>query len=320
MNVLVTGGGGFIGSHVVDYLLLQGHDVIVVDTFWSGRDHWLNQHVRPKLSAVDVLDRIKLLDVFSRYKPAAVFHLAAHHYIPFCEQNPAAAYDLNVAGTLSVLNAAQQLRVDRIFFASTADVYAPSPRAHREDDALGPFTVYGKTKQVGEMLCRGIVDWGWEPNLLIGRLFNAVGCRETNPHLVPEVIGQIAKGAPELRLGNLYPTRDFVDVPTQARAIVDATFAVQGIEVVNVGSGVSVSVKGMIDMIISEAGRDIAIIVDPKKARAAERANLCGTTDRLSNLIGYSPEPANRHTIRTILDEARLQLPETSGVRVENGT
>jgi UDP-glucose 4-epimerase len=308
MRVCVTGGGGFIGSHVVDYLMSIGHQVVIMDNLYSGRDHWGGTVGGPLLSIVDLLDRKALAKAFAQYRPDAVFHLAAHHYIPFCEQNPAAAYDLNVCGTLNVLSEASNSGVDRVFFASTADVYAPSPRPHMEDDALGPFSVYGRTKLIGEMICRGVVDWGWRPKMLIGRIFNAVGLRETNPHLVPEVINQIAEGVSELRLGNLFPTRDFVDVQTQARAIVDATFATRGIETVNIGSGAAISVGDMISVILSEADQNIRVAVDPKKARAAERSNLCGTTDRLRSMIGYAPEPARQSTVRAILEEARLRL------------
>jgi UDP-glucose 4-epimerase len=305
MKVFVTGGAGFIGSHVVDYLMSLGHDVLVIDNYSRGSDHWKGQSVRPEIAVVDILDRKALAALFESHKPAAVFHLAAHHYIPFCDSNPIAAYDLNVGGTLNVLYEASRAGVAHVFFASTADVYAPSPRAHLEDDAIGPFTIYGRTKMIGEAICRGTIDWGWKPNFLIGRIFNAVGRRETNPHLVPEVVKQIASGASELRLGNLFPTRDFVDLPTQAKAIVDATFAIQGIETVNIGSGISIPVGKMIDMILAEAGRHIDVVVDPTKVRAAERTNLCGSTNRLKKLIGYAPDPAGPETIRSILDEAR---------------
>lgn len=308
VNILVTGGCGFIGSHVVDYLMSLGHSVVIVDNLFSGRDHWLCDDLRPELAVVDILDRTGLAAVFMTHKPEAVFHFAAHHYIPFCGKNPIAAYDLNVGGTLNVLSEASRWNVERVFFASTADVYAPSRRPHMEDDAIGPFTVYGRTKVIGEAICRGTLDWGWKSHLLIGRLFNAVGVRETNPHLVPEIIRQVVQGASELRLGNISPTRDFVDLPSQARAIVDATFATQGIETVNIGSGVAIPVGQMIDMILAEAGRQIKVVLDPAKVRATERANLCGTTNRLKNLIGYAPDPASLETIRTILDEAKQQV------------
>ncbi len=312
MQVFVTGGGGFIGSHVVDYLMTLGHTVVVVDNFFSGRDHWGEQSLRPEIARVDILDRHALAAVFAKHKPEIVFHLAAHHYIPYCDKNPALAYDLNVVGTMNVLNEAYKTGTGRFFFASTADVYAPSPRAHREDDAIGPFSVYGRTKLIGEILCRGVVEWGWTPNLLIGRIFNAVGVHETNPHLVPEIVGQIAKGATELHLGNLFPTRDFVDVPSQARAIVDATLAVQGIETCNIGSGIAVRVGEMVNMILAEAGRHIEIVVDPDKVRAAERNNLCGTTTRLKGLIGYTPKPAGAETMQAILAEARQSAGVTA--------
>jgi UDP-glucose 4-epimerase len=312
MKVFVTGGAGFIGSHVVDHLMSLGHSVVVVDNFYSGRDHWRGQELHPEIAKVDILDRKAVAEIFQSFKPEVLFHLAAHHYIPFCDRNPGAAYELNVSGTLNVLNAASESGVAKVFFASTADVYAPSPRAHREDDAVGPFSSYGRTKLIGEMICRGVNEWGWKPDLLIGRIFNAVGVRETNPHLVPEVIGQIAQGVNELRLGNLHPTRDFVDLPTQARAIVDATFAVQGIETVNIGSGCAVRVSEMIDLILAEAGRHIDVTFDPQKGRASERSNLCGSTNRLKTLIGYAPEPAGQETIRTILDEAKLQVLATA--------
>lgn len=305
MKVFVTGGGGFIGSHVADYLMSLGHSVVVVDNFFSGRDHWVGQFLRPLIARVDILDRQALTAVFTEHKPEVVFHFAAHHYIPYCDNNPTLAYDLNVIGTINVLNEAYKAGTGRFFFASTADVYAPSPRAHREDDALGPFSVYGRTKLIGEILCRGVVEWNWAPNLLIGRIFNAVGVRETNPHLVPEIIRQVARGATEIRLGNLFPTRDFVDLPTQAHAIVDATFAMQGVETCNIGSGIAVRVGEMVDMILAEAGYHVEVVVDPVKVRAAERNNLCGTTTRLEALIGYAPKPAGPQTVQSILAEAR---------------
>ena len=304
MKVFVTGGQGFIGSHVSDYLLSLGHDVVVLDNLFSGRNHWQKGEISPEIAKVDILDRASLSKLFSQHMPQAVFHLAAHHYIPFCDRNPVAAYELNVGGTLNVLYEAKRVCVERIFFASTADVYAPSPRIHSEDDAVAPFTVYGLTKSIGETICHGAIDWGWKPDILIGRIFNAVGTRETNPHLVPEIVAQIAHGATELKVGNLLPTRDFVDLPTQARAIVDATLANHGVETVNIGSGVSVAVGQMIEMILAEAGRAIRVTVDPAKVRAAERSNLCASTIRLKRLIGYAPEPAGPGTIRSILNEA----------------
>src|ERR1019366_8826793 len=106
MKVLVTGGCGFIGSHVVDYLMSLGYSVVIVDNLFSGRDHWAGQGIRPEIAVVDIRDKEALSSVFSSHNPGVVFHLAAHHYIPFCDRNPIVAYELNVGGTLNVLGEA----------------------------------------------------------------------------------------------------------------------------------------------------------------------------------------------------------------------
>ena len=313
MKALVTGGCGFIGSHVVDELLQRNYDVLILDNFFSGRDHWGASQIKPTIRRVDIRDRDATMDAIREFAPEVTFHLAAHHYIPFCDQHPIEAYELNVVGTLNILGGSWKAGVKRFFFASTADVYAPSPRAHREEDATGPFTVYGRTKLLGEGLCKGATDWGWDVNLLIGRLFNAVGTRETNPHLVPDIVRQVSDGADMLSLGNLHPTRDFVDVDTQAKAIVDAALAVTGIEICNIGSGVAVRVEDIVKTIILASGRSIQMVSDPKKQRAAERNNLCADVRRLTRLIGYAPQPASQSTIAAILSE----LKGTTGTNPE---
>jgi UDP-glucose 4-epimerase len=309
MKALVTGGLGFIGSHVVDELMDRGHSVMVLDNFSTGRDHWIGSHSRPDIRNLDIKDRPLVRRAFQEWKPEIVFHLAAHHYIPFCDQHPAEAYDLNLTGTLNILTESVSTGVGRFFFASTADVYAPSPKPHRENDAVGPFTIYGHTKLLGELLCRGALEWNWKADLLIGRLFNAVGKRETNPHLVPETVKQIAKGASVVRLGNLFPTRDFVDVVTQSQAIVDAACCISGFEICNIGSGVPVTVQHMVDVIVRAAGRPVTVASDPLKQRASERNNLCADTNRLRTIIGYAPKPADEASIRAILAENSATAP-----------
>lgn len=305
MKVLITGGCGFIGSHAVDYLLEGGHEVCAVDNLCRGRDHWLGAALRPLIEVLDITDYAALGRAMDLFKPMAVIHLAAHHYIPYCEQHPYEAYALNVGGTMNVLHAARVSGVERLFFASTGDVYRPQAAPHREDDELGPFTVYGKTKLIGEALCNDAIGWDSPRHILIGRLFNAVGTRETNPHLVPEVVAQIASGQSTLRLGNLFPTRDFIDVRSLACAIVDATMAVEGVMTSNIGSGESVTVQAMVELIVRASGREIEILSVPEKCRPSERDHLCPDTARLRSLIGYAPSAANEATIKEIFQSLK---------------
>src|ERR1700749_2846764 len=103
MKALVTGGCGFIGSHVVDELLNRNYNVLVLDNFFSGRDHWASKRLRPDLRRVDIRDREQVIQAVGEFAPEVAFHLAAHHYIPYCDQHPIEAYDLNLVGTPFVL-------------------------------------------------------------------------------------------------------------------------------------------------------------------------------------------------------------------------
>ncbi len=303
MKVLVTGGCGFIGSHVVDVLVERNHEVLVLDNMVRGKNHWIGREAGVRISKVDITDGPAFLAAAHAWSAGVLFHLAADHFIPQCEANPEAAYELNVCGTLHALKAAQLTSCERFFLASTADVYPPSDAAHVETDGSGPFTVYGRTKLACEYAVSDMRGKLMGRHTLIGRLFNAVGARETNPHIAPEVARQLLSGSSTLRLGNLTPTRDFVDVRAMAEAIVDATFAARGMELLNIGSGESITVAQMVDRIVSAHGRRVEIVVDPSKVRPAERQHLKPDVSRLRKLIGYAPRSAGEETIRQMLTD-----------------
>ena len=302
MRVVVTGGCGFIGSHVVDRLLREKAEVLVLDDFSKGRDHWTQAASKPSIARIDITGREQTVRAIADWRPDTVFHLAAHHFIPFCEGHPAEAYRLNVAGTLNVMEGAAAGGATRFFLASTADVYAPSERPHAESDKVAPFTVYGRTKQICETMMSDLPRFGFRGRVVIGRIFNAVGRRETNPHLVPEVIAQIKRGARQLQVGNLTPTRDFVDVASMGEAIVDVTLLDGGPTptVVNIGSGESIVVSAMIDLLCEASAVSPTVTVDPAKVRPAERQHLCADTARLRSMIGSTPVAARMQTLRHI--------------------
>jgi UDP-glucose 4-epimerase len=308
MRVAVTGGCGFIGSHVVDRLLRDRADVLVIDNFSKGRDHWARSSRRPEIIRVDVTNRSAKIETIAEWRPDAVIHLAAHHYIPFCEQNAAEAYRLNVGGTLNVLEAAVAADAKRFFFASTADVYGPSARPHAESDTVAPFTVYGRTKLIGETMVGELPRLGFKGDIVVGRIFNAVGPRETNPHLVPEMVLQLKRGVRQLMVGNLSPTRDFVDVASMGEVIVDVTMlarpaAEPAPTVVNIGSGRSIAVSEMVALICQASGVSPTVTVDPARVRPAEREHLCAEVTRLKQLIGRAPHEAGLAVLKQLFLE-----------------
>ncbi len=308
MRIIVTGGCGFIGSHVVDCLLAKGHHVMAVDNFLSGRDHWLEDAPRPAIRQVDVTQRRALSVAFQEWKPEAVFHLAGQSYAPLCEKDPVAAYDLNMVGAYNVLALSWNSEVKQFFFASSADVYAPSSNAHREDDPTLPATVHGRSKLLAESLCRDALEWGWGASMVVGRIFNAVGRRETVPHLVPEMMRRMRTGLPPPNPGDLSLVRDFVDVRSLARAIVDVTLAAKGFEVCNLGSGVAVTVQQMVDRVVQASRRDVEFPAASRK-QTREPKVLVADSSRLRQLIGSSIRPADEATILEMLVESE-QSPE----------
>jgi UDP-glucose 4-epimerase len=306
MRTLVTGGCGFIGSAVVNELLARSSDVHIIDNLSRGRDHWVHAQRRPTLYREDILDHKTLADVFDAVKPQAVIHLAAHHYIPYCEQHSFEAYQLNVTGTLNVADLSRRHEVMKFFLASTGDVYPPAFTPHREVDMVAPIYTYGHTKHMAEQICtRYFGAQSASCAAVIGRLFNAAGPRETNPHLIPEVVRQIEAGSDVIEVGNLWPRRDFVDVESMAAVIVDLTLGATGVEVVNVGSGEVQEIGQVLNLLRLHAGRAVRIVSVAERQRPNDRPYLCPDVTRLRRLLGRVAAPFGEDTARGIFSELR---------------
>lgn len=316
MKVLVTGGCGFIGSHLVDGLLAVKHEVVIVDNLMRGRFLWETSVTKPRLVKMDIQDRDNLLKVFQEVQPEMVFHLAAHHYIPFCEQNPYEAFATNVTGTLNVLDAcAKTSSVRKFFNASTGDVYAPCGYAHREIDQVSPVYVYGETKLIGEQAIRRYKSSVAVPfDIVIGRLFNAAGSRETNPHFLPEVVRQLDSGAKVIEVGNTWPMRDFIDVRSMANVIQSLTEKTVGIDVFNVGSGKVQTVQQALDVLVQVHGQSVQVISVDARKRPNDRPYLCPSVDKLTAALGSACKSFDAETANDIWAEPAstrlLYLPE----------
>lgn len=306
-KVIVTGGCGFIGSAVVDVLLQREYDVHILDNLSLGKNHWADGLRSPIVHVHDILkDIVHCSKLFERIEPEIVIHLAAHHYIPFCEKNPFDAYRLNVVGTLNILEFCALTDVKKFFIASTGDVYPPGFAPHREVDMLGPVYVYGHTKYLAEQLCIKAFETQLKDSaIIIGRLFNAAGPRETNPHLIPEVVKQILQGKRVIEVGNLWPKRDFVDVHSMAEIIVNLTSAATGIEIVNIGSGVVQEVGDALSTLISAAPNKVEIQSVKDRQRPNDRPYLCPDTSRLIKLNGAPARAFNFDTARSIFEERK---------------
>lgn len=180
-RVLVTGGAGFIGSHLVERLEQTNSDIYVLDNFFAGREDHLPASVA--WDDVDLRDRERTVAAITEFNPTSIVHLGAIHHIPYCNAHPEETFDVNVMGTRNVLAAARDLpALSGLMYTSSAAVYPPKKQALPENTTPGPIDIYGRTKLVGEDLVREFQRETDIPSVT-ARLFNVYGPNETNMHL-----------------------------------------------------------------------------------------------------------------------------------------
>ncbi|MBI3291726.1 MAG: SDR family oxidoreductase [Elusimicrobia bacterium] len=246
MKVLVTGGAGFIGSHLVEALLRQGARVRVLDNFSSGKRWYLTPYVQQiTLVEGDILDPRILQKVVKgvRY----VFHQAALHSVPRSLEDPRATNEVNIRGTLELLLAAQKARVKRFIFASSSSVYGDSRQfPQREDQPTNPVSPYAVSKLTGEYYCSVFTKtMGLETVSL--RYFNVFGPRQ-DPHskyaaIIASFILAALQGKPLEIHGDGKQSRDFTYVMNVVQANLAAAAAPRVVgQVINVACGKSYSV------------------------------------------------------------------------------
>jgi UDP-glucose 4-epimerase len=302
-KILVTGGAGFIGSAIIKELQKHNYDIYVIDNLSFGNrefisipdDHFFN---------IDILDKTKIDETLSRINPDKIIHLAAIHFIPYCNQHPFESSNINIQGTINILNAAAKLNgLESFLFASTAAVYPISDVAVKESDVINPLDIYGLSKLTGEHLCNEFHLKTKVPTIIC-RFFNAFGPNETNPHLLPEIQQQINSGIRTIKLGNLTPKRDFIHTSDMANAIhLLINKFDMGIDVFNLGRGIEYSVTEIVDSFERQLGEKITIEVDPSRVRKVERMHLLANISKLKNYINWEPKVTIDEGIKTLLNK-----------------
>jgi UDP-glucose 4-epimerase len=222
---------------------------------------------------------------FETYRPALVYHLAAVHFIPECDADPATTWRTNVEGT-GVVAALAAAFGATLVFTSSAAVYRPSDAPHREHDAVEPIDVYGRSKLAAERAAARFRDVG--ARTVIARLFNVYGPGERTPHLIPPVVAQIAAGADEVVLGALDPRRDYVHVDDAVSALRLLADLPDG-SIVNVATGRTTAVRDVVAMCAGIAGREVSIVEAPGLLRPVDRPCLHGDATTLGRATGWQP-------------------------------
>jgi dTDP-glucose 4,6-dehydratase len=311
-TVVVTGAGGFIGSHLVERLVSDGARVRAMLRYTSrGQRGALDMLPASARSSVDVtLGDVRDFDAVREILRGAdaVFHLAALIGIPYSYEHPQEVIDTNIIGTSNVLVAAKELAtLERIVLTSTSEVYGSAVRIPMDEDhPLQAQSPYSATKIAADALGLSFHRSFGLP-ISIVRPFNAYGPRQSARAVIPTIISQALNGG-SLRLGTLDTTRDFTYVEDTAAgfAAVGASSGALG-EVVNVGSGSEVSIRDVVGMVGAIVGRELAVEGDEQRLRPAksEVSRLHSDSTKALRLAGWSPQVSLDEGLRRTTDWVR---------------
>lgn len=314
MKLLVTGGAGYIGSHVVSEALSAGHQVVVVDDLSTGVPNRLDDSIElADLNLASPDAQAKLSELISRTGTEAVIHLAARKQVGESVEKPEEYYRDNIGGLANLLLAMRETKVDAMVFSSSAATYGmPDVDSVRESDALSPINPYGQTKLIGEWMIENAKFWGLRGVSL--RYFNvagtgAAGLSDTAAlNLIPIAIGQLRRGETPKVFGDDYPTpdgsciRDYVHVSDLARAHVAALDYLERPSrehaVFNVGTGTGASVFEVLNVLREVSGIDFEPEIAPR--RAGDPPKLVANVARIEQALGFRAEKS----LAEIIDSA----------------
>jgi UDP-glucose 4-epimerase len=294
MNTIVTGGAGFIGSHLVRALLARGDSVLVIDNLTTGKIENLpdkNLLISDSLSNVS-----RLVTLF--YNRDVVFHLAAIASVPQSMENPNLSFQVNINTTLNVLEAARQANVKKVVFASSCAIYGDS-ELMTETDIPHPQSPYAFGKLIGEQLCQAYTEIYSLPTVCL-RYFNVYGERQAlNSQYalaVPKFIDCAKKDLPIPIYGTGEQTRDYIFVDDVAEATIFAANKLTGIY--NAGSGKSISINELAKTIIKIAKSKS--VLDYQEARQGDPLHARANMNKIKKR-GFTPEWSLKAGLRRMI-------------------
>ena len=309
-KVLVTGADGFIGSHLVDYLVRSGCDVrafVYYNSFnkWGWLDH-SDPQVKQSIDvfAGDIRDPNGVRTAMEGCD--IVLHLAALIAIPFSYHSPDSYIDTNVKGTLNVVQAAKALGVEKVVHTSTSEVYGTAQFVPiTEEHPLQGQSPYSASKIGADQIAHSFYA-SFETPVAIIRPFNTYGPRQSARAVIPTIITQIASGRDEIRLGATHPTRDFNYVADTVHgfcAVAEADNAVG--EVINIGSNYEISVGETAALIAECMDREVRITAEDQRMRPekSEVERLWADNAKAERVLGWAPEYGGREGFKRGLKE-----------------
>jgi UDP-glucose 4-epimerase len=306
-RVLLTGGAGFIGSHVADELVRRGAAVVVIDDLSAGERSNLSwaEERGARLVVGDVRDR-ELLDR-ELDGVSVVLHMACDN-LRASLANPERSHDVNATGSLCMALAAAAAGVERFVYVSSSEAYGSAVRIPMDEDhPLRPTTVYGAAKAAGELYAQACSRAYGLPVTVI-RPFNSYGPRShasgTSAEVIPKFATRILAGLPPVIFGGGQQTRDFTWVEETARGIVAATESDELVgEAVNIAFGRSVSVREISDLLLEILGSDLEAEV--VESRPGDVDSHVADTSKARSVLGFEARISIREGLERYVDWVR---------------
>lgn len=318
-KILVTGAGGFIGSHLIEELLKEGGKIRAFIHYNSFNSYgWIDSLEKKARKSIDIFsgdisDPHGVKKAMRGYE--IVFHLAALVGIPYSYHSPDTYVDTNITGTLNVLQAARELKVKKIIHTSTSEVYGTAQFVPiTEEHPVNPQSPYSATKAGADFMALSFYR-SFDSPVAIARPFNVYGPRQSARAVIPTIISQIASGKREIKLGSVNPTRDFTYVKDTVRGFMATAKSDQSTgEVVNIGSHLEISIGDLAKLIAKLMGVKIKIRTEAKRQRPkkSEVERLCAENKKAKKILGWQPkyslEKGLKETIEWFINPQNLKF------------
>ncbi len=306
LRVVVTGGAGFIGSHLVERLLTLGAKVTVIDNLLHGSKL---EHLReqPNLSIHqgDIRD-IKFVSKALKDKEL-IFHLAAVVGVVETQMSPCEVLDVEIQGTLNVLNLAVNNGIKRVVFASSSEVYGDSPKPVKEGGPFLPKSTYAVAKLVGEEYCKAFHQ-EYDIDYTCLRYFNVYGPRQDERFVIARFVNRVLSHEPILIYGNGRQTRDFTYIDDAVNMGLLAGIKPEArCQAINIGTGIATTINDLAELITKSINRKSVskpayIDYDGKRPRQIEVFSRVADTDKAKKLLRHEPKTTLASGVRKCID------------------
>jgi dTDP-glucose 4,6-dehydratase len=308
-RALVTGGAGFIGSHLTRRLVAEGADVHVLTSEVSSLfpSRLFDLHGAITLHEGNVVDRSAMDAVARAVKPQLIFHLAAFTHVGKSWQRVDECIQSNVQGTVSLLQSLAPIGYERFLFFGTSEIYGDIDVPFREDARVNPISPYAVSKYGAERFCQMFHrSYGWPIVML--RPFNAYGPGQTPDRIVPEIIVRALRGE-DIAMTQGLQTREFNFVEDLVDGFVRAalTAGVEG-ELFNIGNGEEVSMRDLASTVLEEMGNPIKALFGALPERPAEIMRMRSDSSKARAMLGWSPRHSLREGLSKTIDWYRAEL------------